>query len=365
MCPVDEPRAGLATLELGGTSRGTNLIASTLSDSPLGQNRLAVTVKSGVWRFNQSNTFTGGFTLEGGTVFLTGTGGLGQGPVRVRTGATLGGNGVATSASAILQYEGAIISPGDPDENGGIGCLTYDIGAGLSGVRLVIQTTLQTNDSIRVNATLPLPAFLTVEVQAASAADCPESLRIIDATALIGAQDLSAWEIIAPCAYRAVREGSSVLLVKEPAFSADAWQYNMKIRFPGYTGTVLTNFPVLIKLTEGTGNRSTTVSDPNGADLFHRRRRHALAARDRALRSTASLACSQTAAPDAGHRSPRTGATPPLHRSRPPSNRSTCLCALCFTRRELYGGWCFHRHLADLPETTATLRKVPAAQPRL
>lgn len=96
MCPVDEPRAGLATLELGGTSRGTNLIASTLSDSPLGQNRLAVTVKSGVWRFNQSNTFTGGFTLEGGTVFLTGTGGLGQGPVRVRTGATLGGNGVAT-----------------------------------------------------------------------------------------------------------------------------------------------------------------------------------------------------------------------------------------------------------------------------
>lgn len=270
MCPVDEPRAGLATLELGGTSRGTNLIASTLSDSPLGQNHLAVTVKGGVWRFNQSNTFTGGFTLEGGTVFLTGTGGLGQGPVRVRTGATLGGNGVATSASAILQYEGAIISPGDPDENGGIGCLTYDIGAGLSGVRLVIQTTLQTNDSIRVNATLPLPAFLTVEVQAASAADCPESLRIIDATALIGAQDLSAWEIIAPCAYRAVREGSSVLLVKEPAFSADAWQYNMKIRFPGYTGTsVLTNFPVLIKLTEGTGNRfHYGECDPNGADLL-------------------------------------------------------------------------------------------------
>lgn len=47
MCPADEPRAGLATLTLGGTSRGVNLIASTLGDSPLGENRLAVTVKGG------------------------------------------------------------------------------------------------------------------------------------------------------------------------------------------------------------------------------------------------------------------------------------------------------------------------------
>lgn len=270
---VDETRAGSATLELGGTSRGVNIIQATLGDAPLGGNPLAVTVKGGVWRFSQPHTFTGGITLEGGTVILTSAtaGGLGQGRVSVKTGATLGGTGVVTSTGPISQFEGAILSPGDPDENGGIGCLTYDAVPGLSGVRLVIQTTLLTNDSIRINAAVTLPAFLTVDVQAASAAECPASLRIIEAADLTGAEDLSGWEITAPCSYRAVRDGTSVLLVKQPAFSADAWQRKMLIRFPGYTGTsVLTNFPALIKLSDGTGNNRFHYADcaPDGADLL-------------------------------------------------------------------------------------------------
>jgi autotransporter-associated beta strand protein len=273
---ADKALAGFAYLSLGGTSTGINTVNTPLANAPGGANALFVNVKGGVWAFTQPSTFTGTFSVDGGTVLVNGTsaGCLGASNVKVMPGATLGGTGLATSTGTLLQYPGAIISPGDPTVNGGIGCLTYGSTPGLSGVRLRCQVNAVTNDSIKINASVVVPGFMTVELVAASAAACPNRIRIIEATSMTGAIDLSGWEIEAPapCVYRAVREGNAIVLVKDaPLALSTAWQRSMPIRFGGYTGsTALTNFPALVKLWDGCGNNRFRYRDcvANGADLL-------------------------------------------------------------------------------------------------
>ncbi|MDD4018016.1 MAG: hypothetical protein PHV28_08725 [Kiritimatiellae bacterium] len=257
------PGGGNATLTLTGTSGGTSTFNGSL-DNPL-----YVNVKSGVWAFTAPGAYTGGITIEGGTVLVNGTsdGCLGAGKIKLMSGATLGGTGLVYSAGGILMYPGAIIAPGDPSANNGVGCLTFGLVPDLSGVRLRCQTEAATNDSLRVNAALPLPAFMTVEIVADSAAACPDTLRIIQAASLSGVTDLSGWDIEAPCTYRAAIEGNAVVLHKE----AGTWLRSMPIRFGGYAGaSVLTNFPALVKLWDGCGNNRFHYRDglPDGADLL-------------------------------------------------------------------------------------------------
>ena len=260
---LNPPGGENATLTLTGTSGGTSTFNGSLA------NALYVNVKSGAWVFTAPSTYTGGSTIEGGTVLVNGTsaGCLGAGQIRLMAGGTLGGTGLVSSTGGVLQYSGAVIAPGDPSANGGIGCLTYGSAPSLSGVRLRCQADAATNDSIRVNAALPLPAFMTVEIVADSAAACPDTLRIIEAASLSGTTDLSGWDIEAPCAYRAVAEGNAVVLHKE----AGIWQHSMPIRFGGYAGaSTLTNFPALVKLWDGCGNNRFRYRDclPDGEDLL-------------------------------------------------------------------------------------------------
>jgi len=270
---ADMTNAGSAYLSLGGTSTGVNTLNTSLANAPGGANSLIVNVKGGVWAFTQPSAYAGNCTIEGGTVLAncTAAGCLGAGRVIVMPGATLGGTGLVTSAGSVLQYTGAIIAPGDPTVNGGIGCLTYGTTPGLSGVRLRCQVNATTNDSVKINASAAIPAFMTVEIVAASAAACPASLRIIEATSMTGATDLSGWEIEAPCPYHAVREGNAIVLYKDPPPALGTWQRSMPIRFGGYAGTsTLTNFPALVKLTEGCGNNRFHYRDceAGGADLL-------------------------------------------------------------------------------------------------
>lgn len=270
---ADMPSAGAVSLSLGGTSSGVNTINTPIANAPGGANALFVNVKGGVWAFTQPSTFTGNFTVDGGTALANcaSADGLGKGRVVVMPGGTIGGTGLVTSAGTILQYEGAVISPGDPSVNGGIGCLTYATAPGLSGVRLRCQVNAETNDLVKVNAAIVVPAAMSVEVVAASAAACPAALRIIEATALTGATDLSGWEIEAPCAYRAACEGNAIVLYKEPPAALGTWLRSMPIRFRGYEGqSTLTNFPALIKLSDGCGNNKFRYRDcaAGGADLL-------------------------------------------------------------------------------------------------
>lgn len=270
---ADMPSGVNATLSLGGTSTGVNTLNTSLVNSSGGTNALIVNVKGGVWAFTQPSTFTGNCTIDGGTVLANGTsaGCLGASRVIVMPGATLGGTGLVTSTGTVLQYAGSIIAPGDPAVNSGIGCLTYGTSPGLSGVRLRCQVNAATNDSIKINAAAAIPAFMTVEIVAASAALCPASLRIIEATSMTGATDLSGWEIEAPCPYRAARENNAIVLYKEPPLALGTWQRNMLIRFGGYAGSsTLTNFPALVKLWDGCGNNRFRYRDceAGGADLL-------------------------------------------------------------------------------------------------
>lgn len=270
---ADAPQAGFAYLALSGTSTGINTINTSLANAPGGANSLFVNVKSGFWRLTQPSTFTGNLTVDGGTVLAnyTGTNGLGAGRVAVMPGGTLGGIGVVTSSGSVLHYEGAIISPGDPAVNGGIGCLTYAVGAGLASVRLRCQVTAQTNDCVKFNAGAVVPAHMVIEVVAESEAACPDRVRILEASSLSGASDLSSWEIEGPGNYRPVREGNTIVLYKGSALDLGAWQRFMPIRFRGYEGaSTLTNFPALIKLSEGCGNNRFHYADcaTGGADLL-------------------------------------------------------------------------------------------------
>ena len=270
---ADTPLAGSAYLSLGGTSAGVNTINVPLANAPGGANSLIVNVKGGVWAFTQPSTFAGNLTIEGGTVLANcaAADGLGKGRIVVMPGGTLGGTGLVTSAGSILQYEGAVLSPGDPAVNGGVGCLTFAAAPGLSGVRLRCQVGAGTNDVVKVNAAAAIPAFMAVELIGASAEACPASLRILEAASLTGSTDLSGWDISAPCSYRAVCEGNAIVLYKEPPVALGAWQRSMPIRFKGYEGaTTLTNFPALIKLSDGCGNNRFRYADcaSGGADLL-------------------------------------------------------------------------------------------------
>ncbi|MDA3926480.1 MAG: hypothetical protein PF904_17455 [Kiritimatiellae bacterium] len=273
---ADRPDGGwtAAVVYLRSSSSAVNTLNNTIANGPSSSNPLYIRVQSGTWEFTQTGTFTGSCTIEdGGTALISGTasGCPGSGRLVVNSGGTIGGTGLVSSSESALQYPGATISPGDPAVNGGVGCLTYNNQAGLDGVRIVCQVNSETNDLIKFNAEIPLPGFMSVEIQANSAETCPQTLKILEATSLGGVTDLSGWEISGPCTYTAAVEGNAVILHKSPPPDLGDWSKSMLIRFKGYQGTsTLTNFPALIKLWEGCGNNRFHYSDceAEGTDLI-------------------------------------------------------------------------------------------------
>jgi len=270
---MEAPGGITATLTLAGTSKGVNTVNGVIANAPGGANSLIVKITSGVWAFSAANTFTGGLTVEGGSVLVNGTdaGYLGAGNVTVKAGAVLGGSGRLAGYSSLALLPGSVLVPGNPDVDGGIGTLTFSAAPALNGMELRCQATAQTNDLIRIETAWSPPGFMTVRVEADSEEACPERLTIIEAASLTGSADLSGWDIEAPCAYRAVVEGNAVVLMKEPPPDLAAWQRSMPVRFSGYDGvSELTNFPALIKLSDGCGNGRFRYADclAGGADLL-------------------------------------------------------------------------------------------------
>lgn len=83
---------------------------------------------------NGTNTYTGGTTISGGTLMVANASGsaTGTGPVSVRNGATLGGNGIITGQ--VTAQSGAIIAPGN-----GIGSLSVSSLLLQSGAKLLYE----------------------------------------------------------------------------------------------------------------------------------------------------------------------------------------------------------------------------------
>ncbi len=106
--------SGLTTLSLDGGNTGANTISGALTDNGLAQ--LAITMNgTGLWILSGVNSYSGGTTINSGTLMTTGSGGLGVGPLTINAAnnvtavLNLGGNETVSFATIIQSGTGAAI----------------------------------------------------------------------------------------------------------------------------------------------------------------------------------------------------------------------------------------------------------------
>jgi fibronectin-binding autotransporter adhesin len=132
---------GVHNLDLAGTNTGANTFAPSLGDSAVGAGFATSLTKSGpgTWVLTNTNSYSGGTTVSGGTLYANGgvagnSSGAGVGAVNVASGGAFGGSGVyrptVAGAGITLASGGSLISGGiqgpiSPLETAGLG-LTLD-----------------------------------------------------------------------------------------------------------------------------------------------------------------------------------------------------------------------------------------------
>lgn len=117
--------ANSKTLNLAGTSTANNRLAATIGDN--GANAVSMTKNgAGKWILTGANSYTGGTTINAGTLLVnnaTGSG-LGTGAVTVETGGILGGTGSIGAGVAV--NAGGTLSPGASVESLATGAVTMN-----------------------------------------------------------------------------------------------------------------------------------------------------------------------------------------------------------------------------------------------
>jgi len=124
---VQTTPAASRSLTLTGTNTGNNTFAGRLTDAGAGATSL-VKNGTGTWIATGSNSYTGGTTVNAGTLLVsnaTGSG-LGTGNVVVN-GGKIGGSGAFTGGLTIVS--GGTLSPGSSIETLGSGTLTFNTGS--------------------------------------------------------------------------------------------------------------------------------------------------------------------------------------------------------------------------------------------
>lgn len=147
------------TLTLTGSNTGLNTFNPVLANNngfdfglPLAVNKTG----SGTWSLNGANTYSGGTTVNNGTLLVNNTtgSGTGTGAVTVNSGSTFGGNG--SISGLITINSGGTVAPGDSP---GLLTINNDI-VFSSGANLVIElngTTAGVNyDQLAVNGGITL-----------------------------------------------------------------------------------------------------------------------------------------------------------------------------------------------------------------
>ncbi len=123
------------TLTLAGSNTDPNTIAASLGDNGTGVTSL-VKDGAGTWSVTANNGFSGGTTVNAGTLLVNNTpslstdSGTGTGIVTVNTGGTLGGNGTIAGDTTI--GSGGILSPGSAAGTNS-GTLTFQAGLTVAG----------------------------------------------------------------------------------------------------------------------------------------------------------------------------------------------------------------------------------------
>ena len=136
--------SGTATLTLaGGSISGQNLLSGVVSDGPKGGNLAIVKNGPGTWTLSANNTFTGGMTVNQGTMRYYGTGtALGRGAITINNGATF--NHANTSATIITN---GMTANGDFSISGGAGTQwggTMDLGGGTRTMTVKVNSDFDT-----------------------------------------------------------------------------------------------------------------------------------------------------------------------------------------------------------------------------
>jgi fibronectin-binding autotransporter adhesin len=148
--------ASLTTFVIGGVNTNS-VFNGTISDGGAAATALVFN-GPGSLALAGNNTFSGGTTVNGGSLYINSTAGsgTGSGPVSVNPGATLGGNG--TIGGQVSLAAGATLAPG----SNGAGTLTIANDLGLNNAS-VLQFELGTNsDQVSVTGDLTLGGTLNI-----------------------------------------------------------------------------------------------------------------------------------------------------------------------------------------------------------
>ncbi|MCB9851674.1 MAG: autotransporter-associated beta strand repeat-containing protein [Phycisphaerales bacterium] len=148
------PGAALVIGGNGGSSTFNNVIQNSVGGAGSIRKEGAGTLTLG-----GANTFSGGVTVNGGTLLATNTSGsaTGSGSVTVANGATLGGTG--TCAGAITVQSGGTVAPGASIGTLTVGDITFDAGSKLD-IEFTIHLQAATTDRLIVSNTATLGGTL-------------------------------------------------------------------------------------------------------------------------------------------------------------------------------------------------------------
>lgn len=160
-------QAGTKELRFGGSNSDANEISSVIIDSTdVGLAALSVTkVNGSTWILSGNNTYSGGTTVDNGTLLINNTAGSGTGTGNVQVnGGTLGGDGSISGAVIIGDTTGsadAILAPGNSIETIDTGDLTF---ASDGSYSVEVDGTLVTADQTNVTGTVTIDAAATLAV---------------------------------------------------------------------------------------------------------------------------------------------------------------------------------------------------------
>ncbi|MDD4970040.1 MAG: autotransporter-associated beta strand repeat-containing protein [Paludibacter sp.] len=138
-------------------------------------------VGTGIWTLTNANTFTGGTTINNGTVLVSNTtgSGLGTGSVTVNSGGTLAGTGIVSGAVTV--NAGGVLSPA----NAAAGTFTVNnnVTVAPDGILAIdIDKTTSKNDLLSLTGTLNMNGKLQVTPLNGTTFAAGDSIKIISGT---------------------------------------------------------------------------------------------------------------------------------------------------------------------------------------
>ena len=139
-------------------------------------------VGTGIWTLTNASTYTGGTTINGGTIMVNNTtgSGLGAGIINVNAGGILAGTGIISGIVNV--NNGGLLSPGS-----GIGTLTLSNNVNILPLGILavdIDKTGSKNDLLSLSDTLTMAGTLQVNASVGTTFAAGDAFKIINGTVL-------------------------------------------------------------------------------------------------------------------------------------------------------------------------------------